>query len=435
MSANPEAFEFLRKVAYLFVQKHGRDSQKLRDHCIGALKEWREGEGRGSGLTDAEANHVATAVTNWTITRYRPPRKKAKRSREERAAAEIGAPVLLEFAAETYGSATVRNAARISDQSKTTVARHLRQQGVSPVRQKKIEALPGRVKWLVEILDITFPRDGAGLVPMDDLAAAVWDRAARPLPETPRSTQSTRRKKLAQYITAVNGARLGFHLFALDDVVGVRRGRRFKGIKDTTIWIEEERRLRAMRGILLPKKTPAAVSFWEDPWVSDVLAVLQIGLWPHFTDPAGLDPLLRLTRVLLDPRPLHHLFQLVIERGQRDNFADDLHGLAARVHDPALRKAAHLAASHISELNVWSQYGHPVDYFNDADRELAFMKYVQEVAPDSHVKLMHLRDGIFGELAEESEHEFDSIQITLDRCRKMREEELQGKWSAPQAAT
>lgn len=427
MSANPEAFAYLRKVAYLFAQKHGRDRQRLRDHCIVALTEWRVGEGAGSGLTEAEANHVATAVANWTATKYRPPRKKAERSREERAAAEIGAPVLLEFAAETYGSATIRNAARISGQSKTTVARHLRQQGVSPVRQKKVEALPGRIKWLVEILDETFPRDGAGLVPIDDLAAAVWDKVTQSLPETPRSTQSTRRKKLAHYMAAVNGATLGFHLFALEDVVAVRRGRRFKGIKDTATWIEEERRLRAMRGVLLPKVTPTAVSFWEDPWVCDVLAVLQIGLWPYFTDPAGLDPLLRLTRPLLDPRPLHHLFQLVIERGQRDNFGDDLHGLADRVHDPAIRMAAHLTASHIEQLNVWAQYGHPVNYFNDADRTLAFMKQVQEVAPDSHAKLEHLRDQIFGGLAEEFGEEFDAIQMTLDRCGKLREIERQGK--------
>lgn len=224
MSDNPEAFNYLRFAAYAFVRKHGKEASQLHDYCVAALASWRQGDGSGSGLTDSEARQVIEDVTHWTINRYNLPRQKAKRSREERAATEIAASVLLEFAAETFGAATVRNAARISGQSKTTVARHLRQRGIAPKRRKKIQALPPRVRWLAEILDATFPNDGEGVLMVDQLAAAVWDQSVVPLPKTARSTLSTRRKKLPEYMTAINGAGIGFHLVVVGDAVAVRRG-------------------------------------------------------------------------------------------------------------------------------------------------------------------------------------------------------------------
>ncbi|KAB2724304.1 hypothetical protein [Brucella intermedia] len=106
---------------------------------------------------------------------------------------------LLEFAGEIYGKATVRNAARFGSQSKTTDARLLLQQGIAPVRGKKIEALPVKVRRRAQILDSTMPRDGAAVVMVDDLATAIWSKAAKPLAGTPASTLSTRRKKLSEY--------------------------------------------------------------------------------------------------------------------------------------------------------------------------------------------------------------------------------------------
>lgn len=123
MSANPDAFNFVRGAAYRFVSGNGKDSQKLSEHCVKTLAEWRRTEGAGSGLTDADAAQIVRAVTQWTLQNYRPPRQRAKRNREERAATEISSPLLLEFAEEAYGKGTVRNAARISGQSKSTIAR------------------------------------------------------------------------------------------------------------------------------------------------------------------------------------------------------------------------------------------------------------------------------------------------------------------------
>jgi hypothetical protein len=435
MSANPEAFEFLRKAAYGFVQKHGKDGRKLQEHCVSELDEWRNGDGSRSGLTDIEAEQIIGDVTQWTINNYNPPRRKAERSREERAASEILAPHALELAAETFGAGTVRNAARISGQAKTTVARHLRQQGIAPKRQKKIDALPPKVKWLVGILDTTFPRDGAGLVMMDQLAAAVWDKVVEPRSQTARSTLSTRRKKLAEYLTTVNGVGIGFHLVAAGDVVAVRRGRKFKGFKDTAIWIEDERALRGVRGIALPSEQPSSMLFWADPWLRDVLAILEIGHWPYFTDPKELEPLLRLTRPLFDPRPLYHLFNLAIRRSQKDDFVEDLSALAARVRDTGIRTAAYKVVGDVRHLSARRDWGpHPIDAFDDADLRLKFMERIREVAPDSYARLGYFRAVILEKLSDEFAEELHRIPLVLKRCERLGELEREGGWTPPSAA-
>src|SRR5690606_15705889 len=132
MSTNPDAFNYLRKAAYTFVQKHGKNDSQLHSHCLAAIATWRNGQGAGSGLTDAEAQQIARDVTRWTIRNYNPPKRKAERRREERAATEMSASLLMEWSAEVNGTATIRGASRIGGQSKSTVARHLRYQGIEP---------------------------------------------------------------------------------------------------------------------------------------------------------------------------------------------------------------------------------------------------------------------------------------------------------------
>ncbi|MFD1792704.1 hypothetical protein ACFSE0_13865 [Ochrobactrum teleogrylli] len=432
MSANPDAFSHLCKTAYQFVSKYGKDERGLQAHCTATLAAWLAGDEAGSGLTESEASQLVTDVTRWTIKRYNPPRRKPARSREERAATELSATALLEFADEIYGKATVRNAAKIGGQSKTTVARHLRQQGIAPLRNKKIDALPVKIRWLAQILDATMPRDGMGLVRVDDLAAAVWAKVAEPLPGTAASTWSTRRKKLPEYLSAVTHADLGFHLFMHGDCIAIRRGRRIRGIKDILIWMEDERRFGKTRSVVLPAKPVSRELFWQDVWVRDVLAVMRIGIWPHFTNPMQLEPLLRLTRPLLDPGPLYHLFELAIRKGYQDDFPADLTALASRVQDPHIRKATRLVGSYVSHLRSYAEYEpHPVNYFNDIERTLTFMSRIRDIAPDSHTRLCCLRDVILESvIAEMGEYEY-TLPAVLDRCDQLAELERQGKWMSP----
>lgn len=435
MSANPEAFNYLRSASYRFVQKHGKDAAQLHDYCVGTLETWRRGDGAGSGLTESEARQIVEDVTRWTINRYNPPRKKAERSREERAATEITAPVLLEFAEETFGKATVRNAARIGGQSKTTVARHLRQQGIAPKRQKKIGSLPPRVKRLSEILDATFPNDGEGVLMIDHLAAALWDRSVAPLPETARSTLSTRRRKLPEYLSAINKAGIGFHLVAAGDAVAVRRGRRFHGMKDTVTWLDDHRKRLGTRGIVMPTRDSSEWLFWEDRWVQDVLALLRISRSPRFGNPAELEPLLRFRHTVFDIKPLYHLFDVAIQRGLTGNFDEDLAGLAQRAHDPSIRKAAHQVSYDISMLSLRRDFEIGlIEAFDEADRHMKFMAQAREKAPESYARLGYFRAVILKQLSEEFDEIPDRVWQVLQQCKRLGEMEKRGEWVAPSGA-
>lgn len=296
----------------------------------------------------------------------------------------------------------------------------MRQQGIALVRDKKIEALPVKPRRLARILDSTMPRDGMGLVRVDDLAAAVWANSAQPSPGTAASTLSTRRKKLPEYLSVVSNADLGFHLLMHGDYIAMRRGRRIKGIKDTLIWMEDERRVGRIRAVVVPTDPASKALFWEDIWVRDVLAVMRIGMWPYFTKATELEPLIRLTRPLFDPGPLCHLFELAIRKGYQDNFSADLMALSNWVTDPDVRKAARLISISVSNLRAYAEYEpHPISYFNDVERELVFMDHVRDIAPDSHARLRCLRDVIFSAVvAELGEHEY-TLQAVLDRCDEL----------------
>ena len=428
MSANPEAFNYVREAAYQFVNEHGKDAQKLHAHCTSIMNNWIAGEGYGSGLSDNEAKRIVDDITRWVVNRYNPPKPTPDRHREERAATVMLAPLLLEYAAETHGKATIRNAARFSDQAKTTVARHLRQQGIAPKRQKKIETLPAKVRWLVSILDVTFPNDGAAVIMVDDLVAAIWDKISQSKPGIARSTLITRREKLQKYLSAVTDANIGYHFQTRDDVIAVRRGRRFKSLKDTTIWIEDERSSGNIRAIIVPADKPKKAPFWGDPWLQDVLHVLEIGLWRGFTDASQLEPLVRLMRPLLDPAPLYYLSNLAIHKGYQDHFPTDLLRLSDRVKDPIIRNATRVVAHSIA--NVWDEaewQPHPVDYFRFIDRHLNFMQLVSDVSPESFARLCHLRDVVFEKLAEETKDEAYPLHAVLERCKQLAELERQGK--------
>lgn len=418
------------------MNKNGRDRWKLLDFCTSSIVEWVKNE--GSDLSESEALRIAADVTRWTIKKYNPPRKKAARRREERAATEIAVSALLEFAAETYGAATVRNAARIGGQSKSTVARHLRQQGISPKRKAKIEKLPPKERRLVAILDETFPRDGSGLVLIDDLAAALWDNKVgtptKPLPDIARSTKSTRRKKLDTYLTAISSCGLGFHAVARGNAVALRRGRRFRDMKEILIWIEDEKQLRGFRGIALPEAVEGPQTrFWDDPWLTCVLTVLEMGLWPQIIDAHDLEPLVRLTRPVIDTRPLYPWFWRAINSLRSYDFAENLSSLAGRVNDPELRRAVSVIAWQIDQIRIWARYDHPVDYFNRVDNDIKFMSILRSIAPESYARCRYVCDVVFEEFLEQEPEYGQVIWETLQHCKRLRELERSGEWTAPTA--
>ncbi|MDX0451237.1 hypothetical protein [Sinorhizobium medicae] len=109
----------------------------------------------------SEAEALVEDVSFWVSRNYRTPKRKALRRREERAASAMVAPFFLEEAGKAGLRPSVRNAVRLAGRSKSTMARHLRSQGIAPVREKKIGALPAPARRLARILDKSFPTDGA----------------------------------------------------------------------------------------------------------------------------------------------------------------------------------------------------------------------------------------------------------------------------------
>jgi hypothetical protein len=436
VSANPEAFEFLRKSAYGYVQKHGNDAQALRQHCRDALDVWLQDEGIGCDLHASEAAALVEDVSFWVGRNYRRPKRKTLRRREERAASAMVAPFFLEEAAEAGLKPSVRNAAQLAGQSKSTMARHLRSQGIAPVRDGKIAALPTTARRLARILDSSFPTDGAWLVPLDHCMAKLWDDVDA-LPETlPRSTRSERRKKLPELLATVTAARIGFNVLVNGDVIAIRRGRRFRGMKDTAAWMEEEERVNGFRFLRSPETDGRRRHrFWDDPWLSDVLAVMFSGAaWRTFPNAEELEPWLRLLRPLLDPRPLVAVIEAAIRGAMQDDFVLDLQSLCAGVTDKEVREAGYRLAGVMETIRHDAERGwEPDDYFGDVDYQFRFMAYLARTAPKSYAKLAYFRSVVLLEAASCYEDDPNPIHATLMRCRALRDEERAGTWTAPTA--
>lgn len=435
MSANPEAFEFLRKSAYGHVQKHGNDVEALRHHCRGVMDTWLRDQGAGSGLHTSEAEALVQDVSHWVSQNYRKPKRKTLRRREERAAAAMVAPVFLEYAVEDGLKRSIRNAARISGQSKSTMARHLRLQGIAPVRDAKINALPAPVKRLVRILDSSFPIDGAWLVRLDHCIARLWDDVDVLPKALPRSTKSERRKKLPELLAMVTAAGIGFNILVNGDVIAIRRGRRFRGMKDAAAWMEEEQLVNGFKLLRGPETDNPKKRFWDDPWLSDVLAVMFSGAaWRTFPNAGELEPWLRLLRPLLDPRPLYVVIDAAIRGAMQDDFVLDLESLCKGVTDNEVRRAGYRLTSAMETVRHYAEHGWvPVDYFGDVDRELRFMVYLASTAPKSYAKLTYFRNIVLPKVAAEHEDDPNPIYATLKRCMALPKEEKVGTWTAPTA--
>ncbi len=432
MSAHPEAFEFLRHRAYRFVQKHGKDRQKLHDFCTASLQEQETSSGSIRDLSNSDKRALCKAVTDWVMTKYNPPRRKAERSRQERAAAVALAPYYMECAEQELGTKpTIREAAKFSDQSKSTLARNLLQNGVSPRREKRIETLPTKQKRLVRILDATFPRDGLGLLRLDNLSYALWDdlilAPGDREPEIAKSTKSTRRKRLKQYVREVQDCGLGFNFLVQGEIVAVRRGRKLKPSKDTLILIDDEQRLNGTIGVRLPQSV--GEGFWDDIWVQRLLATYQLAGNPFIFDPSALEPLLQLMhltgKMLLDPTPIYRCAQAAIDTPTITNELPSLMmKFSENIEDKETARAVNrvgLFLTNAHSLNGTAVV--PSHVFDDLENLLGFSKPLKERHPLSYGRFMYLKH----ELATDME----STEDLIERCTQLANMERSGTWAPP----
>jgi hypothetical protein len=428
MSQNPEAFDYLRKQAYGHVRRNGRDRAGLSAFCREKIDEWRTGEGAGSGLDDDGARRLARSVAEWTVRRYNPPRPRPARSREQRAACLLAAPAALEFAEESYGKATVRDAARVAGRSKSTLGRQLNRTGVMPRRDRIIAAMPKKQRDLARILDETQHCEGTCVLHLDDLCAALWDGVARrpgvPLPEMPRSTRSTRKKRMRGYLDAVSRAGLGYRAWVVGDHVAVRRGRRFRRIKDIPLLVEDA----VSRGRVREVRPPGPTGlFWEDRWVRAYVDTLRLGCHPHPTHWEDLMPLLDLMRLagrgLIDPSPLLPWIQRAIDYWGEHDFLGALDRLGEKIKDTKVKEQAWRVVGVLSALHQAS--GRCARDFAVIELECALpcLDTLRREFPESHARLRWIQEAVFGDT--------DDIVEALARCSRLRAMEAAGEWAPP----
>ncbi|AQS62596.1 hypothetical protein AGRHK599_LOCUS280 [Rhizobium rhizogenes] len=424
MSDNQEEFEALSKAARSFVNAQGKDAERLRGFCEGFMRNWRETRGPNGN----DDHRLINDVFRWTMNRYNIPRYKPKRSREQRARDFLATPVAFQFSGEDFGRASVRNTARITGQSKSTVARHLARQGIAPRRDAKIRKLSKTAQQLIRILDATFDSKAEGILQLERLAMALWDDGSpRHVPVT---TQASRKKKLATLLSEISGAGVGYNIFTIGAVCGIRRGRRFPSLSEANTWIAEALRLGRYPAIQLPK--PVAVAehnyFWADPIVVDVMSIIDMSVSGHFYPVKKLEAIFRMERLLFDMTPVLPWIERAYHSFAGDDMAGNLADLTEKINDPGVKKATRRLAKIMHDLRSFIG-GFPscYDAFQMADYVLGFMDKTAETSPESFARLAYIRDWF--------EASGDDYLDGRDHLLQMLELEKAGEWQTPDAAT
>lgn len=424
LSDNQEEFEALRKAVYLSVNEHGKDAERLQHFCEDFMRDWREKRGR----READDSGLIRDVVRWTMNRYNRPSYKPKRSREERAATFLLTPEAFRLSEEDYGKSSVRNAARITGQSKSTVARHLVRQGIAPRRETAIRKLSKTGQRLVRILDATFDRTAAGILQLERLGTALWDDGEPR--HVPATTQTSRKKKLAALLAEISSAGVGYSIVTIGDVCGVLRGRRFRSLPEANTWIAEAQRLGRYPAIKLPEPTaaPAQDYFWADPVVIDVMSIIDMAVTGHFYPAEKLGAIFRFERLLLDMTPVLPWIERAHHSYAGDDMASNLSALADKITDPVVRKATRRLGKILHDLKCFmGPFPTCFDAFQTVDMVLGIMDKTAEASPESFAKLAYIRNWFL--------QTGDGYLDARDRLLRMQELECAGEWLAPDSET
>lgn len=426
MSANPEAFDAMRAIAYEHVDRLGKNETNLLVAVRQAMHSYRNLVA-SQQISEREADNIVRAVVRWTLKKYNPPRPRPKRDRQERAFIRMNASLFQELAGEDFGKSTIRNAARHAELTKSTVHRHLVSHGVAPRRNAKIEKMCSSARELAAILDATFDQITFGVMKIDAVACAMWPSAVKPLP---RSTISSRRSTIKMAVLEVIKSGIGYDISIQNRDMVISRGRRFKTQFEPLVRLEELRRYGA--GFVTPErrkvKTLEREYFWADPWVRDVIAIMKMSTEDHFYPPQRLDPVLRFKRpLLLDPRPLYPWFERAHWCSRGTDMGDNLGFLAEKIWDPVTRKAAFDISLTIQKLSAYNRYN-PVcfDALQNVDIVLGIFDQTAKIAPRSHARLLYLRQWLWDRPGEPQT--FGEMEAELDG---MLGHEKSGDWVGP----
>jgi hypothetical protein len=288
--------------------------------------------------------------------------------------------------------------------------------------------MPKKQRDLVRILDMTQHCEGTSVLRLDDLCFALWDGIApRPgvrLPELPRSTRSTRKKRMRGYLDAVSKAGLGYRAWVVGDHVAVRRGRRFRRMKDILLLIEDEVSCGCVREVRLPGPKHL---FWEDRWVRACVGTLRLGCHPHPTHWEDIMPVLDLMRLagrgLIDPSPLLPWIRRAIDYWGEDDFLGALDRLGEKIEDRTIKEQAWRVVGVLSALHQASGRCARDFVVIELECALPFLGALRREFPESHARLRWIQEAVFGDT--------DDIVEALARCSRLRAMEAAGEWAPP----
>ncbi|MGV2102573.1 hypothetical protein [Rhizobium sp. 21-4511-3d] len=159
----------------------------------------------------------------------------------------------------------------------------------------------------------------------------------------PATTLASRIKKLKTVLSEVSSAGLGYNMLAIDGVCCVHRGRRFHSMSEAATWTDEQKRLNRYLPIQFPTPPaePAEDYFWSDPFVVDVMAIIDMSDNGNFYPFEKLRPIFRFERPWVE-----RAYRSYSGNRMHENLAD----LVGMITDPDVRAATRRLAKLLGDL-------------------------------------------------------------------------------------
>ncbi|WP_414473566.1 hypothetical protein [Microvirga sp. M2] len=427
LSVNPSAFNWLRRQAYAYANEHGSDREALQAYCSEKISQWRQNDPEGKDLDEKAARELALDVANWVAAKYNPKRRSvARKTREMRALEEVVITYFTEELEEQGRKPTVRAVADLAEHSKTKAGRLLNLQGVAPRRTAKVVKLSRNAQRLYAIFDQTMPRDGSMALSHRGLMDLMWPKKA-PAIEPKKSTRSMQKTRLSDLMNELQQARLGFHALVVGDIIALRRGRRWKSLKDAEIWVNEERERQQVILPASPQEKVSQNSFWRQPEIQTCIGLMELAAWGDIRAADQAMPVITATRALIDYRPLLSNIHRALNTYNWPDVVENLFRQSGRIENPDVARAVRKIANVFQVLFHGGRYGWPAhDVLADAFRTTGFLDRVESSDPRAGQRIRYLWKTVI--------QGSDDCPTTIALCRTLENEERQGRWT-PEVAS
>lgn len=219
MSANPIAFDELRRHGYRWMRRNAPNARVLYRHMETQLAFWRaENPGLSAELGVAEGNSVIFSITKWCTDNYkcvRPP-SDVKDRREKLASRIVSRIGDLRRAGKRV---SCRRVAEMAGTSRMTVSRFLAEDRRRSGERERRDALAPKAKAILSLIEDKVSPGRPLCFDLDRLATVL---VPGDVSETP-SARSMRRKRIEEAVAALAG--FGIHYIRRRGLIAVARGK------------------------------------------------------------------------------------------------------------------------------------------------------------------------------------------------------------------